>query len=386
MFNLPEFVIEILTKLESNNYSAYAVGGCVRDILLNKEPFDYDIATSCPPETISKLFDKTYDTGIKHGTVTVVTDYGNVEITTFRADGTYQNHRSPDKVIFVDDLITDLSRRDFTINSMALSKNGHLIDHFGGQKDIKCRIIRTVGDPDERFNEDALRILRAFRFASNLDFSIDSETLDAALKNCNLLKYISPERIFKELSKGITGINPNILKKLIISGGLNFLGLGCVKNFENISKLPQKLNLRFVAFAESCGADPATLCTMLKTDNNLKNYCQNFSKVIGSPIPKDRISIKRLMSAFDIEVLRDYSLYSNIFYNTDDINHIINDILTLNEPFKISHLAVNGTDLKKMGLRDKQIGQTLEHLLNLVITDPKNNTKSLLITTLKKSN
>lgn len=205
--DMPKNVDTAINLLQSAGFEAYAVGGCVRDSLLGKTPNDWDITTSAKPEDMKSVFADFHciDTGIKHGTVTVVIDGEPLEITTFRLDGEYEDNRHPKSVTFTSNLGADLGRRDFTVNAMAYSKKTGTVDLFGGQNDLKNKIIRCVGDPDRRFNEDALRILRALRFASALDFEIEEKTAQSLLKNCALLGNISEERIAKELLKLVCG-------------------------------------------------------------------------------------------------------------------------------------------------------------------------------------
>lgn len=205
--DMPKNVDTAINLLQSAGFEAYAVGGCVRDSLLGKTPNDWDITTSAKPEDMKSVFADFHciDTGIKHGTVTVVIDGEPLEITTFRLDGEYEDNRHPKSVTFTSNLGADLGRRDFTVNAMAYSKKTGTVDLFGGQNDLKNKIIRCVGDPDRRFNEDALRILRALRFASALDFEIEEKTAQSLLKNRALLGNISEERISKELLKLVCG-------------------------------------------------------------------------------------------------------------------------------------------------------------------------------------
>ena len=205
--DMPKNVDTAINLLQSAGFEAYAVGGCVRDSLLGKTPDDWDITTSAKPEDMKSVFINFHciDTGIKHGTVTVVIDGEPLEITTFRLDGEYEDNRHPKSVTFTSNLGADLGRRDFTVNAMAYSKMTGTVDLFGGQNDLKNGIIRCVGDPDRRFNEDALRILRALRFASALDFEIEEKTAQSLLKNRALLGNISEERISKELLKLVCG-------------------------------------------------------------------------------------------------------------------------------------------------------------------------------------
>lgn len=205
--DMPKNVDTAINLLQSAGFEAYAVGGCVRDSLLGKTPNDWDITTSAKPEDMKSVFADFHciDTGIKHGTVTVVIDGEPLEITTFRLDGEYEDNRHPKSVTFTSNLGADLGRRDFTVNAMAYSKKTGTVDLFGGQNDLKNKIIRCVGDPDRRFNEDALRILRALRFASALDFESEEKTAQSLLKNRALLGNISEERISKELLKLVCG-------------------------------------------------------------------------------------------------------------------------------------------------------------------------------------
>ncbi len=204
MLQPPAHVDTVLTALRAAGYAAYPVGGCVRDGLMGRVPADWDVCTSARPDQTAAVLAgfRLIETGMRHGTVTVLTDGGPVEVTTFRTDGDYADNRHPDKVTFVPDLASDLARRDFTVNAMALGPGGEVVDLYGGQADLAAGLIRCVGDQDTRFGEDALRILRALRFASKLDFAIEPATAESALRNRALLEHVSPERVFSEL-KGI---------------------------------------------------------------------------------------------------------------------------------------------------------------------------------------
>lgn len=207
LFELPDYVLYVLKKLSSRGFEAYIVGGCVRDIMLQKIPSDFDITTNALPFEIKKCFEehKIIDIGEKHGTVTIIIDSRKIEITTYRIDGTYSNNRHPDKVTFSCNLYDDLKRRDFTINAMAMKSSGELTDNFNGRSDLKNKIIRSVGDPVKRFTEDALRILRALRFASQLGFHIENKTSEMIHQYAYLIKNISAERIREEFVKILLG-------------------------------------------------------------------------------------------------------------------------------------------------------------------------------------
>ncbi len=235
MITLPEKAKAIIKTLEEKGYEAYAVGGCIRDSLRGRRPHDWDITTSAMPEEVRRLFKRTVDTGMKHGTVTVLLGDDAFEVTTYRVDGEYLDGRHPESVTFTGDLLNDLKRRDFTINAMAYNEKEGLIDSFGGQEDLAAGVIRAVGDPEERFQEDALRILRAVRFAAQLDFHIDKATRAAAEKASGSLRRISAERIRDELLKLITSDHPEKLRDCYELG----MTAAFLPEFDTLMKTPQ---------------------------------------------------------------------------------------------------------------------------------------------------
>ena len=213
--------VNILKIFNEHGFEAYFVGGCVRDYLLGESFSDIDITTNALPSEVKKIFHKTIDTGIQHGTVTILINNVGYEVTTFRTEGDYKNHRAPEKVEFVSNLREDLDRRDFTINAMALDYNGKLFDYHNGEIDLNSKIIRTVNNPTERFYEDALRMLRAFRFSSKLGFDIENETLAAIKKNAQLISYVSIERIVNEFRKLLAGKGNLKSFELLLGSKLN---------------------------------------------------------------------------------------------------------------------------------------------------------------------
>ena len=241
--DLPAGAGECLETLETGGYAAYPVGGCVRDLLLGRAPGDVDICTSAHPSEVMALFPRAVPTGLRHGTVTVPTDEGNVEITTFRREEGYADFRHPDEVNFDVGLREDLSRRDFTVNAMALDREGTVIDFFGGGEDLKRGVIRCVGDPDVRFSEDALRMLRAARFAAQLGFVIEKDTAAALPRNARLVERVSKERIKAELEKTLLSPRPQGVGLMVEAGLLDHLytfprhvdlsGLECVPSEQN---------------------------------------------------------------------------------------------------------------------------------------------------------
>ena len=215
MIKIPQDVLWILKKLNEAGHEAYVVGGCIRDSLLGREPHDWDITTGAEPQEVKQIFRRTIDTGLQHGTVTVLNHGVGYEVTTYRADGDYSDHRRPDQVSFTRSLEEDLKRRDFTVNAMAFSPKDGLVDLFGGVNDLREeKVIRAVGDPDARFNEDALRILRAGRFSAQLGFTIESNTRDAITRHVKDLKYVSAERIEAELTKLICSPHPEMMDEM----------------------------------------------------------------------------------------------------------------------------------------------------------------------------
>ncbi|MDD2362969.1 MAG: hypothetical protein PHH84_08470, partial [Oscillospiraceae bacterium] len=252
---LPNDVMNIIETIESAGYEAWAVGGCVRDSLLGLDPKDYDIATSCPFAVISTLFPRTVKTGEAYGTITVLTPSIPVEVTVFRLESDYIDARHPKKVLPAHDIETDLSRRDFTINAMAWHPKRGLCDPFGGKADLKRRMIRAVGDPDIRFKEDALRILRCLRFASELDFDIESNTQESVQNLAPTLKSISAERISAELRRLLAGVRPQLCALAIKYGGLADYGLEHIKQPQLLCRIPNSATLRLAGLLWLCMDD-----------------------------------------------------------------------------------------------------------------------------------
>ena len=242
---LPKNVRFIIEEIYKSGYEAFIVGGCVRDSILGLEPNDYDITTSAAPNEILNIFKsfKTINNGIKHGTVGVIIDKEIYEITTYRLDGEYENNRRPKNVCFTSNLIEDLKRRDFTINAIAYNDKIGIVDKFGGIKDIKNKIVKTVGNADDRFNEDGLRLIRAIRFSSKLNFKIEDVTLNSIYKNTHVVKNISKERITDEFSKIILGNNPQDIVLLYKTGIFEAIGIISDINDNEYKKLEQDLKI-----------------------------------------------------------------------------------------------------------------------------------------------
>ncbi len=233
--------IDVLQKFNESGYEAYFVGGCVRDYLLNDEFSDIDITTNALPDEVKQIFRKSIDTGIQHGTVTILVNGDSFEVTTFRTEDDYIDHRTPEKVEFVGDLKEDLDRRDFTINAMALDSKGKLYDYHCGEIDLRNKVIKTVNNPNERFFEDALRMLRAFRFSSKLGFEIEENTLKAIKNNAELIKFVSIERIVNEFKKLLTGRGNKRSLELLLDSKLN----NYIPFLDEISKIIDFSNYTF---------------------------------------------------------------------------------------------------------------------------------------------
>ena len=382
MYKLPKYVRDTLKTLSDAGHESYIVGGAVRDLMLGKNPTDYDVTTSAAPNEVVCLFRKTVNTGIKHGTVTAIVDNFPVEITTFRSDGNYSNHRSPENVQYLKSIDGDLARRDFTINAMAYNADVGVIDLFGGKKDLTDGIIRAVGNPEKRFEEDALRILRAVRFAAKLNFKIEKITLDAVIKKSDLLKFISRERIFSEISKILVSDNPQFISVLLQSGALDFLGLSYQNNLQGLCGVSNSLPLRFYTLARLCDADPIMLCTSLKADGKLKYYCRQMQLSEQLALPPDRENAKILMFKTDAETAHDFFEFKNKAEGKSNYNSaVIDEIITSKEPYNYKQLNIGGEDITALGVKGKDVGKILEELMYEVIKYPQKNRKDILIKT-----
>ena len=374
MLKIPEKIKFVLRTLTQNGYEAYIVGGCVRDSLLGITPSDYDVTTSAKPEEILGLFDKTVPTGLKHGTVTVIIENEPIEVTTFRTEGEYKDFRHPQNVEFVTDLREDLSRRDFTVNAVAYNETVGLVDLFGGLSDLENKILRAVGDSDKRFKEDALRILRLFRFASQLEFTPEEKTLKSALKLQNGLKNISKERIFSEIVKAVNGKNPKAILPLINSGGLEFLGICKTPEFTTIDDS----DLRLFVFLNTSSENPIEVLKTLKAPNRQIDFANKLLKLQSIEM-ENKEDIKNAL------FLTDFNAVNSFLQLQEDEGKLklLAEIIKNKEPYLISHLAISGEDLKELGFKGKEIGEILERLRQTVVCSPEKNRKEILLTLTK---
>lgn len=435
--SIPINVKYIIDKFYENNYEAYMVGGCVRDCLLGLSPKDYDITTSAKPNIIENLFTKTIPTGIEHGTITVVIENENFEVTTYRTEGNYIDNRRPESVQFVSNIKEDLSRRDFTINAFAYNDRFGLIDYFDGLDDLNNKIIKAVGDPTTRFQEDALRMLRAIRFSAQLDFTIENNTLKAIKSNCDLIKNISIERIRDELCKILISNKPSkglillrdtgILKIILpeINSLVEYTPLCNNHNrdvFEHTLKVINNTESNLILRLSALFHDVGKLNTLtslpnghhyfpehniessymtkkilrrLKFDNEtINNVCAIiYDHLVLTPdyMPTDgeikrlinRVGINNIYTLYELQRADINSLWNPIPFLTkvDYIENRTRKILENNEPLTIKDLDINGSILiKELELKPgKILGDILSYLIDKVLDDKSLNSKSLLI-------
>ena len=394
IIDLPKNVENIIGSLEEHGFEGFAVGGCVRDSLLKKTPKDWDITTDALPVDMKKIFKKTFDTGIAHGTITVLMDGVGYELTTYRIDGNYSDGRHPDSVSFSKNLSEDLCRRDFTINAMAYSNKKGIVDLFDGRKDLQNGIIRAVGDAKKRFDEDALRMLRAVRFAAQLGFKIDDDTFEAIKEKAKLLSNVSKERIFVELNKSLCGDFAQNIKMVYTSGLYRYIGKEFAKLDKSIydfypRKFPNKKHMYWAVFLENIENVEAVkkILFELKSDNATRNNTYLLVKELKNPLPSSdediRWSLHRIgadLFCDYIEILKSDKKNVDILDKIDTIENRYSLILKENHAYEISMLDITGKDLMDLGIsKGPKIGEVLEFLLKKVIENPLNNEKSSLL-------
>ncbi|MBE6534012.1 MAG: CCA tRNA nucleotidyltransferase [Ruminococcaceae bacterium] len=379
-FNIPEYVRTVLNRLHANGERAYIVGGSLRDMLLNKAPHDFDLASSAEPLRVCEIFSdmRVIKTGLVHGTVTVLSDGQPIELTTFRVDGEYHDMRRPDNVTFTRRIEDDLSRRDFTVNAMAYNETDGLIDLFYGKDDLKNKIIRTVGNPYERFSEDALRIMRAFRFSAQLDFEIEKKTLEAAEALAERLSLIAKERIFSEFLRLICSPHPEkALKQMRDFHVLSYVLSDYIPSDRTIELLQSAQNddlTRLALFFSDTDGDSARKeLISLKASSRQRASSAITSAAKLSYSTREDMAKLRAQLSFDADIaLRLSVLLGN---SKEGALALLDD----DTPFSISQLAISGNDLISLGYNGREIGKTLAHLLDEVIKDPSLNTKDALL-------
>lgn len=407
---IPSHVEYIIGKLNQNGYEAFAVGGCVRDTLLGRTPGDWDITTSARPEQVKALFRRTIDTGIQHGTVTVMLERTGYEVTTYRIDGEYEDGRHPRQVEFTSDLLEDLKRRDFTINAMAYSHETGIVDAFGGMEDLEKRVIRCVGEPMERFEEDALRILRAIRFSAQLDFSIEEKTREAITRIAPNLAKVSRERVQMELTKLLCSDHPEQICQVYETGISRYVSeeFSCLpwEKAEISPALPKEKYVRWAAFLRcACPMEQDSWQTDLSCEKAAgKNFCEEREKAVraggrilrdlkldnetigrvktltswcGEKLLPEAPSVRRAMSKMEPEV---WDALVELNQYGDEILCLTKEIRAAGDCLDLKHLAVNGRDLMSAGVRPgKDMGEILNRMLQEVLERPENNQKEILM-------
>lgn len=382
----PKYVMNVLEGLNSHGYEAYLVGGCVRDMILDIEPHDWDIASSARPEQVLSIFPDSLTIGMKHGTITVKQGKDLVEVTTFRLDGQYADHRHPESVSFVTDLSEDLSRRDFTINAIAVDKNYNIIDPFHGQDDIKGMTIRAVGVPDKRFEEDALRMFRAFRFSSRLGFGIENKTLLAIYRNAHLAVSLSSERIRDELTKVLLSSNPEYIHQIISCGLLDSYlikrlddngSLSVISSLEDNSHVRYSMLCHILSEA-GCTDSPKSFLQSLKMDNESIKCATEACQIIAMNRPSANADYKKLLSKYDLISVR-AALQCIDVIESSNLSHTLDEVIAGGECCHIKDLCINGNDIMSLGFSGREIGYVMNTLLNHVIENPNDNKFEILM-------
>ena len=433
-FDISDGAKKIVSALSSKGYSAYIVGGAVRDLIMGRTPHDYDIATSALPNQIKSTFPCTIDTGIKHGTVTVMDSHASFEVTTFRTDGEYKDTRHPDNVEFISDVKGDMLRRDFTINALAYNEKEGIIDCVGGLDDIKNKIIRCVGEPEVRFKEDALRMLRAVRFSIVLGFEIEERTRIAIKKYSLLIKKVSAERIREELEKILRSENPGGIIMLHQLGLLKYiipeLDVCFTVTQRNkyhlynvgehiihaVSATPEDITIRWAALLHDIGkplcqsvdangiihfyghhhesvrlADD--ILRRLRLDNDSRKNILTLIENHDVRIEPSLVGVKRIMARLGADLFAKLLLLQEAdnsaknpkflpdkLAKINDVRVIYRKILSERQPYVTSDLIINGRDLIKIGFRaGREIGDTLRCLLDEVLINPSLNNREYLM-------
>ncbi|MBP3377978.1 MAG: CCA tRNA nucleotidyltransferase [Clostridia bacterium] len=391
---IPAPVAFVLHRLEDAGYHAYCVGGCVRDSIMGQIPKDYDITTSAKPEEMQAVFSdcRVVETGLKHGTLTVVKDGMNIEVTTYRIDGTYDDGRHPDSVTFTDKLSDDLCRRDFTINAMAYSPHRGLVDLYGGCEDIEKRTVRCVGRANERFSEDGLRILRALRFSSVLEFTPDEECARAVHELKHLLCKISRERIYVELTKLIGGGGASRILSLypdVVAYSLGIPDSAIIRGSEIISADEALYGnpvaeMRYAALLSELDVTAAeSVFASLKPSREEARAVGRYLKYRGTRDFSEYAVLKMMgktTDSFPASLARYEHICGRLTKESADATASLCDrIICENKPRRVSDLKINGEDLMKIGLTGRAIGQALDRLLEAVINGDVANEKEMLV-------
>lgn len=382
---IPPKVARILDVLHAHGHEAYAVGGCIRDTILARTPDDWDITTSARPEEVKALFRRTVDTGLQHGTVTVLFDKDGFEVTTYRIDGEYQDHRHPDQIIYASQLSEDLMRRDFTINAMAYNKDEGLVDLFGGMEDLQRKVIRCVGNPRERFTEDALRILRAVRFSAQLGFSIESETKEALTELAPTLIHVSQERIQTELVKLLLSANPDYIEVTRQTGILPIilpeLQELTEETLQNLRKVTPDKAMRLAVLLLPLGEKQAVAALRrLKFDNDTISRTGRLIRWHDWEIPQTMEFVRRALNKTGPEIFPHLLEFQSTARDVGILPHLYQEVLTSGQCYSLKQLTITGRDLIAQGIPPgKEIGSALAVCLEEVLKHPERNTPDYLL-------
>ena len=386
----PENIRKVLRCLADSGHAAYLVGGCVRDSVMGRPVHDWDIASSATPGEVEGIFKKTVLTGEKYGTVTVIMPECTVEVTTFRTESGYRDGRRPSVVEFVTSLDEDLSRRDFTMNAIAVSISGDMIDPYGGLDDIMARVIRCVGTPDDRFKEDALRMLRAYRFSAELRFMIEPGTKSSIIRNAEKTNLISAERVRVELEKTLLSPSPEIAGEMIKAGLVKrYLSTAGKQpgGINKLSELPLEAALRWCAFCAILSENgmienPGDFLSKMRLDSNTIKICKTALAITGLQDGSeafDKVGIKKLIARHGAAGVRCAAAVCDALYSGSALKST-EEVLRSGECFSTDTLAVTGNDLISLGCPPgRGIGKILAALLSHVIEYPEDNTREALL-------
>lgn len=392
IIQVPEAAGRIIETLNAHGYEAYVVGGCVRDSLLGRTPEDWDITTSAKPQEVKALFRRTIDTGILHGTVTVMEERVGYEVTTYRIDGEYEDGRHPKTVEFTRNLLEDLKRRDFTINAMAYSAREGLVDAFGGMEDLKKRCIRCVGNPNDRFSEDALRILRAIRFCAQLDFRMEENTRKALRAIAPNLAKVSRERIAVELTKLLVSGCPEQIGMVYQQGIAPYISRTFeqagerLNDLEKLSLLSPKKHLRYAGFLRmEASSEAAKILKELKMDNETIRRVKVLVEEWRKEIPAKKPAIRRVMSRLSRDLYEDLLKLQEVFApeeyqkQLNIVKQYSGEILEAGDCLCLKELAISGKELQEAGMKPgPELGNVLKELFEAVLDHPEWNTKERL--------
>lgn len=395
---VPEAAGRIIEQLNTHGFEAYVVGGCVRDSLLFRTPEDWDITTSAKPEQVKEIFSRTVDTGIQHGTVTVLMDGGTYEVTTYRIDGEYEDGRHPKSVEFTGNLTEDLKRRDFTINAMAYSDREGLVDAFHGRQDLEEKIIRCVGNAKDRFMEDALRILRAIRFSAQLGFEIEEETKMAIRGIAPNMAKVSKERIQVELNKLLLSDHPQRIKAVYDNGiapyiSEHFYAAGRrMGETGTLKLLPAQKHMRWSGFLRYEKPEEAVLILRdLKMDNETISHVKTLVTLWKQEIPADKPVIRKVMSGLSPELFKDLLCFKKVFCREScqetlkQVERYAEEIIKDGDCIRLKDMAVSGRELIEAGRKPGPgIGAVLDVLFEEVLKNPECNKREYLMNLAEK--